>query len=222
MFIGDALESNDNVKQNLRIEVDEIKVSKHGSIADIGPVGFGHYYRIEDNFDVKIYNASPKQILRLDTFGGGFIFFDRYRDGVNRRQVFIRADLKESSVIPNLISSNWLNSIGNNGIIDIKFFSYDTNAIDDAHTIINSYSFNGYSAPLGDVMVYYNDISTSGKLTGHNYYLNLWVGETFYSNELIFVTSEQISIAEQTVKNGNTLEYQNDPRFIIPPPAKVE
>lgn len=213
--VGDAIGTFDQISQNLVIDVDPIKISKHGSYADIGPVGYGHYYIILADFDIKLYSVNPRQLVNISTFGGGFIYIDRYRDQYDRRRIIIRSDLKNIQHIDNNISSVWLNNIGSNGIIEFKLFAIDNNSTDDVHTFINAYSFNG--GLHGSVDVYYNDLNDQ-MLTGDNYYLNLWVDQQFYSNGNTMVTSDNITNAI-TLAKTNSLGLTDDPRFFVPPPG---
>lgn len=187
----------DYLEQNVSIEMTRMNISPAGSESSDGPIGYGHYYAQADDFTITLYSADPRQELRIDTFGDGFLFVARARDQYNRRRVFMRSKIKSSVIVPNLARSSWLDQLSENtpnGFVDIDLW-----ANQDIHFYLNENVF--FPNMYGDMIIYYSDINEDGSLAGFN---GNYGGIP--------------SIGTGTGGTGDD-SFDNDPRFNIPPAA---
>lgn len=161
----------DYLDQNVSIEIDNIDFYKHGTYAHEGPIGNGHYYIQKGSFNIRTYSATPRILLRTDTFNGGFLFIDRNRDEYRRRKLFIRSNFLSSSIENTDINSIWLGQLSSftpDGLIDISLTTVynPEDGTKDVHSFINGYSF--LHKMYGNVTIYYSDKDELGNLVGFN------------------------------------------------------
>lgn len=181
----------DPLEQNVLAEMSHVNFSKAGSESADGPIGLGHYYRQISDFTISLYAADPSHLLRVDTFGDGFLFIARFRDDYLRRRLFIRSKIKSSVLHPTIMKSRWLDELSEstlNGFVDI-----DLLALDDVHSYINDFTF--MPDMFGNMIIYYSNINEDGSPAGFNGDFTGGGG------------------------SGGT-DFDNDPRFNIPPACK--